>query len=245
MVFALYFTIGLAVVLILGAVIIWKSDLPSNQKLTSLLIIMALFAAVSIVNEAKRVKPLPGAIKTSNFDKIFYTPPTIDSLRDYRLPRVDEAKNVIHGALKNWDALNPKSTIFTFLHTEKEHGTTLILKEYTTLIQTNNTPIVHVQLKYPSSGLFEFTRAMRVPNVEAIDDTVRKFNHEGAVPTLFIEDAQNALITDGVLGNGFVSPICKYLVELYDTHKVNIILVSNDAQTKNLLRSGKHYTRGE
>ena len=57
-------------------------------------------------------------------------------------------------------------------------------------------------------------------------------------PTLFIEDVENALMTDEVLGNGFVCPVCKYLVSLYDDHKVNIVFTSSNARTRNLLQGG-------
>ena len=70
--FALYFTIGLAITLLIGSIIIWKSDLPANDKLISLVVIMALFALVSIVNEIKRPQVIRSSTtKTTNFDKYF------------------------------------------------------------------------------------------------------------------------------------------------------------------------------
>ena len=52
--FPLIFLFGLALVLIIGAVLIWKSNLPENDKILGIICILGLFCLVSIINEVKR-----------------------------------------------------------------------------------------------------------------------------------------------------------------------------------------------
>lgn len=54
MAFALIFIIVLSVILLVGSVLIWKSTLPDNDKIVSIIAILGLFCLVSVINEAKK-----------------------------------------------------------------------------------------------------------------------------------------------------------------------------------------------
>jgi hypothetical protein len=51
--FSFVFILVLSIIIIFGSVLIWKSDFPEADKVKSIIIIICLFSAVLIINEAK------------------------------------------------------------------------------------------------------------------------------------------------------------------------------------------------
>lgn len=239
--FALLFTIGLAVILILGAVIIWKSDLPAKDKLNSLMLIMALFAAVSIVNEVKRSRNIGGRtpLLTGDFEKVFYSGSSVTSDAQGALPHLHHDRNLIADSLVEWSPANSSSLSLALLYSEKNSGASSAAKKLTSQLQTDRQPVLYVDLRHPEFTLIDFLAALKVPSTEAVDKAVEKLNSEGKVPTIIVDNAENALVHDETPINGLVCHICRYLVTLYDTHKVGVILLTSDARARDLIKSGK------
>ena len=244
MAFALIFTIVLAVVLLGGAIIIGKSSLPANEKLTSLIVIMGLFALVSIVNEVKRasvVRPLSTIVKTVDFQKGFFKLPTKSSGAELNLPQFDDPRDLVNGTLGDWDPSKLTNYQLAFLYSDRKEESSFAFREYSHYLQGEGIPALYVKINFPDYSLLDLASALRIPSVDSIDETVKKFNQDGKVPNIFIDDAHNAFTFDETLGNGFVCSICKYLVSLYDTHKVNVVFISNNVEAREYLRAGIPY----
>jgi len=241
---ALLFTIALAVVLLVGAIIISKSKLPSNEKIVALVVIMALFTLVAIVNEVKRatvIKSPPNTIRTIDFQKGFFAKPISSHEISYRIPQVEEFTDFVTNSLGNTEFNNLTNYALVFLYTDRKAETSHAFKEYTRSLQANHTPALYLELDHPEFNVVDFSNVLRIPSVQSIDETVRKFNEAGQIPSIFIDNAHNALTYDETLGNGFVCSICKYLLSLYDTHKANIVLISDNAQAREYLKAGIYY----
>jgi len=242
MAFALLFTIVLAVVLLAGAIIIGKSSLPANEKLTSLIVIMGLFALVSIVNEVKRasvVKPTSNIIKTVDFQKGFFKHPVVSSGNEFKLPPLDDPRDLVNETLGDWDPSKLTNLQLAFLYSDRKEESSYAFREYASNLQNEGIPALYVPINFPDYSLLDLASTLRIPSVDSLDETIKKFNQEGKVANIFIDNAHNAFTYDETLGNGFVCSICRYLVSLYDTHKVNVVLISNDAEAREYLRSGK------
>lgn len=249
--FALAFTIGLGVLILIGSVIIWKSGLPVNEKLASLLVILGLFALVSIVSEAKRstlqiqrptvVPTVKKPQVTYNFERTFYTAPTIDISPDYKLPHILDAADLVDYALGGWNPVNSSSHPLIFLYSNLDSGVSLAFKEYTRLLQQQQLPTLYLQLSHPEYTALDLSNTLKVSSLDALEELVKKFNEENKVPSIFIDDAHNGLLYDEGIGNGVECPICRFFVSLYDNYTINIVLISNDAQAREFLRSGTFY----
>jgi len=241
---ALLFTIALAVVLLVGAIIISKSKLPSNEKIVALVVIMALFTLVAIVNEVKRAtvnKPASNIPRTVDFQKGFFSKPISSHDVSYRIPQVEDFTDFVTESLGNTEHNNLTNYALVFLYTDRKAETSLAFKEYTRSLQASQTPALYIELDHPEYNVVDFSNVLRIPSVQSIDETVRKLNQAGQIPSIFVDNAHNALTYDETLGNGFVCSICKYLLSLYDTHKANIVLISDNAQSREYLKADPVY----
>src|SRR5687767_3861648 len=99
MAFGLIFIIVLSIILLAGAFLIWKSDLPDNDKIISIIAILALFSLVSIVNEAKKTSTDTVKINIGDFEKNFYTSPDSELRLEYKLPILPDFKDMIIGSI--------------------------------------------------------------------------------------------------------------------------------------------------
>ena len=92
---ALIILIILAAFLLLISLIIWKSSLPENDKIMSLILILVVFSFVAILNESKRsqaIKTLPmlnmtnetQRISSKSFERGFYQLPETITLPLYK-----------------------------------------------------------------------------------------------------------------------------------------------------------------
>jgi len=143
--------------------------------------------------------------------------------------------------LGNTEHNNLTNYALVFLYTDRKAETSLAFKEYTRSLQANQSPAMYIELDHPEYNVVDFANVLRIPSVQSIDETVRKFNQAGQIPSIFVDNAHNALTYDETLGNGFVCSICKYLLSLYDTHKANIVLISDNAQSREYLKADPVY----
>ena len=243
----LYFTIGLAIILILGSLIIWRSSLPENDKLTSLVVIMSLLALVTIVNEYKRPqiidkqaipKTTPIIRNITSYDKVFYTRHPKNA-SNFSFPYIDEPRELVTNSLNNWNPLESHVKVLAFLYSEDGSGTSAAIEDYTNDLKSRKFPVIHLNLEHPSYTVFNFVGALKMENIDDVKDTITKLNSIGSKPVFFIENIQNAVMTDSVLTNEFTCAFCDYLVSLYDDYQISVILVSNDTRIRNFLQAGK------
>jgi len=245
----LSFTIGLAVILLSGGIFIGKSTLPDNQKLASLLLIMALFALVSIVNEVKK-KPVPGRkplpLEIVDITKRFYLHPEthrhIHRQFHHDIPHIEDPIELVNTTLAQLDPSRPDTFHLSFLYSENKPEMATAFKEYTHLLYKHKAPALYLDLTSADYSIRDFKNALKVPNLESIDETVKKFNKAEKYPVIFVNNADNAFTFDETHSNSFVCSLCEYLVQLFDNHKVHIIFSSNDILTRDYLKADPYYS---
>ena len=125
MAFALIFIIVLSIILLIGAFLIWKSDLPDHDKIVSIIAILALFSLVSIVNEAKKSSYEEAKYNVAEFERYFYTPPELDTTIEYKIPILNDFKEVFVQSLQGYDLERPDSYKFGLLYNSERVGKTL------------------------------------------------------------------------------------------------------------------------
>jgi len=235
----LSFTIGLAVILLCGGIFIGKSTLPDNQKLMSLLLIMTLFALVSIVNEIKKPpKKPPVTLKIVDCSKKFLVNPEIDTHTHQSYLHIEDPVELLNNTLSNWDPSRPDTLHLTFLYTENKPEMALAFKEYTRLLHKKKLPALYLDLSAPDYTLRDFMNTLNVPNLESVDVTVQKFNQKDKYPVIFVNNAENAVTFDETFANSFTCSLCESLVELFENETVQIILASDDILTRDYLKAG-------
>lgn len=125
MAFALIFIIVLSIILLIGAFLIWKSDLPDHDKIVSIIAILALFSLVSIVNEAKKSSYEEAKYNVAEFERYFYTPPELDTNIEYKIPLLNDFKDIFVSSLDGYDIERPDSYRFSLLYHSERVGKTL------------------------------------------------------------------------------------------------------------------------
>jgi len=237
--FALIFIIVLSIILIIGSLLIWKSDLPANDKIVSIIAILAVFSLVSIVNEAKKTTYIDTKLSVAEFERLFFVPPEVDLTRIYRLPILDDFRTVVSDTLGGWKAEDPNVYLFGLVHSERKVGKTLAFKEYAKILQGNRVPTLYVQIKSPNTNIFQFAGTLKLADLSVLDEVIQRFNANGRVPNIFIDNIENAFNFEITNDKSFPCSVCDYMKSLYDNKKVNIIFISNSSIVKDMLQSGK------
>lgn len=240
MTFALIFIIVLSIILLIGAFLIWKSDLPPNDKIVSIIAILALFSLVSIVNEAKKSTYEDTKLSVAEFERLFFVPPDVDLNRVYRLPILDDFKTVVPDTLGGWSAEDPNVYLFGLVYSDRKVGKTLAFKEYAKILQGNRVPTLYIQIKNPNTNIFQFAGSMKLSDLSVLDEVIQRFNSNGRIPNIFIDNIENAFNFEITNEKSFPCSVCEYMKFLYDNKKVNIVFISNNSIVKDMLQSGTY-----
>lgn len=241
--FTLLFTIGLSVILLLGAFFICKSDLPTNDKIVSIIAILSLFCLVSIVNEAKKGSPQEIKFNIGDLKKSFSALPEPISGFDYALPMVEVAREFVTKSLGGWNPEVSKAYQYGFVQTEPRGGKTLGFKEYTRDLHSRGVPALYIDIKDSNTGIQQFLEQLKIPSLNVLDDIVEKLNKDGKVPNIFVDNIQNAFTAENKLTNDLQCSVCEYFKSLFDNKHVNVILISSHPLTRDHLRSIESYNR--
>jgi len=246
MAFALVFLIVLSVILILGAFLISKSDLPENDKNISIIAILALLALVSIVNEAKKTSAVGGGVgdiklNLAELEKAFFTPQkNLDIEYRYQLPLLNDFKDLVSSTLGEFELENPKSMGFLLLEGDSTVGKTLAFKEYVRTLQTEKIPALYIDLKGVGSSVFQLANHLKLSSLSVLEDLIEKFNKNDRTPTL-VFDHFESVFNEGDAAEA--SKLCTFLKQLFDSKKVNIILITCNSDIKVKLRSDEGISR--
>jgi len=243
MAFALIFIIVLSVILLIGAFLIWKSDLPPNDKIVSVIAILALFALVSIVNEAKKGSYEDIKLSVAEFERNFFIPPELDLNRVYRLPILDDFKSIVTDTVEGWNAEDPSSYQFGLIYSDRKVGKTLAFKEYAKQLQGNRVPTLYVQIKSPNTNIFQFAGTLKLSGLNVLDDVIQRFNDNDRIPNIFVDNIENAFSLDINSEQTFPCSVCDYMKLLYDNKKVNIFFITNSSVVKDMLQSNEAYNK--
>ena len=217
MAFALIFIIVLSVILLIGAFLIWKSDLPPNDKIVSVIAILALFALVSIVNEAKKGSYEDIKLSVAEFERNFFIPPELDLNRVYRLPILDDFKGIVTDSVEGWNAEDPSSYQFGLIYSDRKVGKTLAFKEYAKQLQGNRVPTLYVQIKSPNTNIFQFAGTLKLSGLNVLDDVIQRFNDNDRIPNIFVDNIENAFSLDINSEQVFPCSVCDYMQLLYNS----------------------------
>jgi len=243
MTFALIFIIVLSIILLIGAFLIWKSDLPPNDKIVAIIAILAVFSLVSIVNEAKKSTYVDTKLSVAEFERLFFTPPELDLNRVYRLPILDDFKTIVSDTLGGWKAEDPNVYLFGLVYSDRQVGKTLAFKEYAKILQGNRVPTLYLQIKSPNTNIFQFASTLQLSDLHVLDEVIQRFNANGRIPNIFIDNIENAFNFEITNDKSFPCSVCEYMKFLYDNKKVNIIFISNNPVVKDMLQSVETYSR--
>mgnify|MGYP000858201369 CR=1 FL=1 len=233
MAFALVFLFVLSVILIVGAYLIWKSDLPENDKMISIIAILLLFAVVTIINEAK--KSSADDINIVELESYFFNPKDLEIQNRYELPLLNDYKEFVGATLGEYNLQKPKSVAFVLLEGEKEIGKTLAFKEYVRMLQIDKKPALYIDLKHIGSDVSRLANFFKLSNITELGQVFEKFNKEGQIPVVVFDHFDQAFRDKDSAAS---SNLCKYLRELFDSKKVNLILITSKSDVKLKLQAG-------
>lgn len=235
MAFALIFLVVLSVILVVGAILIWKSDLPDNDKIISIIAILTLFALVAIVNEAKKTSVSDTKYNIAEFQKSFFTPSNLELGYKYQLPLQTDFKDLITSNLGEFSLENPKSVAFILLEGAPETGKTHAFKEYVRMLQSEKVPALYVDLKTIGSNVLHLANYLKLSGLGVLDEAVEKFNKNNRIPAIVLDHFEEAFSENE---SASTSPLCIYLRDLFDSKRVNLILITNESDVKLKLRTG-------
>eukprot|EP01016_Furgasonia_blochmanni_P041282 TRINITY_DN5338_c0_g2_i1.p1 TRINITY_DN5338_c0_g2~~TRINITY_DN5338_c0_g2_i1.p1 ORF type:complete len:456 (+),score=88.19 TRINITY_DN5338_c0_g2_i1:65-1432(+) len=226
----LLFLIGLSVVLILGALLISRSDLPENDKIFAIICILGLFCVVAIINEAKRgTSPEDLKFNPIDFEKHFFSLREQENANAFKLPILKDSPeylSTILGGIK----LDGVNQVFLLLEGDARSGKSFALREYTLQQQSNGIPVMYIDLHQPTS-LNELSNLLKPQNVHSLEDTIERFNQRGKYPTIIVDGIEKGFSSENKLVPHYCS-ICEVLRDLYDSKKISVVFTTNQQDVK-------------
>jgi hypothetical protein len=234
MAFAILFLIVLSIVLVVGSILIWKSKLPERDKMISVIGILSVFCLVSIFNEARRSSSGVVRVTVGDFEKVWQHSTPVDHALEYKLPILEDSRQFILNSFPNkWNPEDSKSSYqFAFLYSEAKVGKTFAAQKYHEYLQKKSIPSFYINIKHPNTDPTQLALQLRISTLSDIDDVVEKSNRNGQVPVIFVDNIQNAFVKET---SGFPCQICAFFKGLYDSRKVNILLISSDSRARETL----------
>eukprot|EP01017_Pseudomicrothorax_dubius_P041159 TRINITY_DN6556_c0_g2_i4.p1 TRINITY_DN6556_c0_g2~~TRINITY_DN6556_c0_g2_i4.p1 ORF type:complete len:411 (+),score=117.77 TRINITY_DN6556_c0_g2_i4:86-1318(+) len=236
MTFALIFLILLSFLLICGALLIWKSDLPDNDKIISIISLMGLFCVVSIINEFKR-GPV-SRVAVFDFEVNFFSlKETEDPSLYYKLPVLKSHNEYINENLRDLKILGPDSlNSIILVEGEAKIGKSFAFKTLAKELHHKGYPALYLELR---NDKLDVNNILRPQNLESLEETIEKFNAKGKTPLIIIDSVEKAFASENKL-SPYYCQICESLKDVFDHKKVNIILITNqiEVREKLLLNTG-------
>ena len=238
MTFALLFLIILSLILLVGAYLIWKSDLSDNDKIISIIAILALFALVSIVNEAKKSSQ-GGDVKYNlvELEKSFLIPRAPEIEYKYRLPLLNDFEEWIKSNLLDYNLENSETFLFGLLIGESKNGKTLAFQEYAKLLQQKKIPTLYIDIKDTNANIFNLLGYLKLANINLLEEVIDRFNENKKIPCIFVDNIHNGFAHVVKDYESTACAICEYLKILYDAKKVNIIMITDRYEVEHKLLS--------
>jgi hypothetical protein len=120
------------------------------------------------------------------------------------------------------------------IYGEGRIGKSLSFQEYSKILQNKRIPTLYIDIKRPGTDVFQFAGLLKLANLHVLDDVIERFNNNGRTPNIVVDNIQNAFIREG---EGAVCSVCEYLKGLFDSKKLNIILISSDVRARENLQS--------
>ena len=224
---ALLFLILLSIILLIGTYLIWKSDLPHNDKIIFIITILALFALVSIVNEAKKSSKEEIKYNLVDLERSFYTQRLAGSEFEYRLPLLTDFDEWIKKSLLDYNMESNETYVFGLMISGTRNGKTLAFQEYAKLLQQNKIPTLYIDIKDTNANIFNLLEYMKLGDINIFEDAIDKFNEDNRIPCIIIDNIQNGFANTIKEFERTKCDICEYLKILYDNKKVNILMITN------------------
>lgn len=232
---ALIALVVLSIILIVGAFFIWKSDSSLNQKIISIILILALFTVATIVNEAKSLPRNEVSVPTPELESYFYNFKNTEFKSKYELPLLNDTKEFVNAALGKYSFENRGSIVFLLLEGEKGIGKTYALKKYAKMLQIDHTPTLYLDIKQVGADIDRLAAYFKVSNISLLNPIFDKFKNGSQTPAIILDHFEYAFSNTEPAAT---SKFLKYLTELFDSKKVNIVLVTNKPDVKLKLRAG-------
>jgi hypothetical protein len=217
-----------------GAYLIWKSDLPDNDKIISIIAILALFSLVSIVNEAKKGSYEDVKFNIVELEKNFFTPRPMELEFKYRLALLNDVEDWVESSLNYPNLEDSSSCLFALVVGEENSGKSIAFQEYVKLLQAKRVPAVYIDIKDQNANLLNLMSYLKITNMNLLEEAVERFNSNSKTPVIVLDDFEHAFSNTIREFESSSCPICQYLKILYDSKKVNIIMITNQPgiQTK-------------
>ena len=237
MTFALLFLIVLSLILLVGAYLIWKSDLPDNDKIISIIAILALFALVSIVNEAKKSSQEDVKYNLVELEKSFFTPRTPEIEFIYRLPLLNDFEDWLKSSLSYYNLETSDAYLFGLMVGGLRNGKTLAFQEYAKLLQQKKIPTLYIDIKDKNANIFNLLGYLKLANINLLEEVIDRFNENKKIPCIFVDNIHNGFAHIVKDYESTACAICEYLKILYDAKKVNIIMITDRYEVEQKLLS--------
>lgn len=211
---ALLILIILALFLLLISFVIYKSSLPENDKVLSLILILVVFSFVAILNESKRSQaprtyPLPNfqnetyMLNQKSFEKSFYELPGPQTPLNHYL-------NLTHYLDKPYPRM-------LFLYNSRKIGKTKEILAYIAEKQRDGVPMKYLDCEGVPLSLDRLLHMLKLDNLIVLDETLEKMNKKEQIPGIIFDNF-----------NGFIGETSGLLSFLYEKRKVNLIIIGND-----------------
>lgn len=226
---ALLILIILAVILLLVSLVIWKSSLPENDKITSLILILLVFSLVAILNESKRAQQTLKPIHTSffnvtnstvidfhrqnakNLEKLFYEPTiSLEKLRK---------TNDFFGIDKEFSNDFQR---FLVIFAEKAVGKTNELLGIVHKNVENRVPTLYFDCENREFSLENLLKTLNIDNLAVLEETIEKINKNQRTPLI---------IVDNFIEKHEFCEICGVFAYFFEKKLINIVFATREFTT--------------
>ena len=215
--------------------------MPENDKILSLIMILAVFSLVAIINEVKRAqsatKPSlqesqPSIIpkqEAKSLEREFFSLSLEQPLEFSNLPFDIEQEHFLFpqfGGNKTIEESQEEAPHFLLFTGEAKIGKSYEARRIVLKAQENGVPSIYSSLEGDVRSPQDLVTALKFEHLSYLEDTVKHLNKKGKTPYLLIDNAHHLINSQGCAS-------CGVLNSLFLSNNINIILIANDENLPN------------
>ena len=239
---SVFLFIILAIITILISLFILNSKQNDNDKVKTLIGILVCFSIVTMINEGKRIGEVPNKEKIksiyltlNHFERKFYDNQiNLDNTLNFpisneiliKLKEKFEKKIL----LKKENSQIPRFLLF---YGSPKMGKTFAVKTFLKENSKNNKkfPFLYLEFDDYLKNIEDFCKFLKIEHTFILDQVIENINSRDLIPTIIFDNSH-------FLFNNESCVIFSILKKIYDHRKVNIIFITNNYSSAQLINFG-------
>ena len=224
----------IAVILIVMSLGIWKSSMPENDKVLTLILILSVFSLITIIHEAKRpnLSSIKGGYSNVSISSSFF------NFKQFQEPSLNCSSLVfrdfygLHKELQNVLNQNQRNqSNFLLIKPSSDFALSEVLHEHSSNQMKSRRPVIFIDFKRELFTKDNWTEFLGDFHENALLHELWKFREQNRFPWLIF----NNFTLEPQFHDGHLAHLASII---YEDFSGDVVLIPADELTYSLLRSG-------